>query len=604
VFLGNNVLDRGLLASLNSPIFFFETLDLFSENSIGEKKTVQQQDGAVAVIATRLASLDYVGSRAAHPKRYRLNVKYKKMRRTKNYITAANVVAILLLLVGWLPPLSIYADSPNQRSFLVVKRANGNWLPNTVLPDGASAFRHKGYWYSFCEGGLIRFDGITNEISVIPLPELKSEHPMITGIAIVNKTLWLSMQRDDGILLFNVEKQRFAGSIKTAKGTGFGEGSNVSIIQDTYDEKIWMSSFKHLDVYDIKTGVWENLDPVFLELGIGQPSSNHRILPDGDIIWINAHAHKDSRGGLIQIDLKKNKKVVFRKELVGSDHEPDRLDFMGLLSSPNFLWVYFHIRNAYNFYVAVYDKKNRTWKSYNRGAILPAIELLIKELPHVRWAERNFLVDLSMLYPSEITDIHHPYMLKPEQLKLLKSELNRLSETYENYNINPGYDNYGLCDYSFYNSVLYGRNSPWGEMKPIQKINITQIKFERLIGSTGKYVVLETNEGLGIFDPVKNTVQYLSPLTKLSADKLDIWWSKDKKRAIIRRYSKSLEDEEEYYDFKSLDFENKKIHITEKLDKPETKLFKSLPQNTMLIDNKEIMLQWDGLLVKQLKKDN
>jgi hypothetical protein len=62
-------LDRGILASWAIRILWFDAPGLFLENSIGEKKTVQQQDGADAVIPTRLASLDYVGSRAAHPKR-------------------------------------------------------------------------------------------------------------------------------------------------------------------------------------------------------------------------------------------------------------------------------------------------------------------------------------------------------------------------------------------------------------------------------------------------------------------------------------------------------------------------------------------------------
>jgi hypothetical protein len=539
---------------------------------------------------------------AARPNR--LNT---KLRGTKNHMIAANVVAILLLIVGWFSPLAVYGNSSNQKHLLVVKRVNGTWLPNTVVPDGASAFFHKGCWYSYCEGGVIRLDPITNEISVIPLPELKSEHPKITGIVIVNKTLWVSMQSDDGILLLDLEQQSPGGSIETAKGAGFGKGSNLGMIEDTFNEKIWMSSFRHLDVYDIKTGVWENLDPLFSEVGIGEPSGNHEILPDGNIVWINAPAHKGSRGGLIQLDLKENKKAAFRKELIGSDKEPDRLDNMSLLSSPNFLWAYFAIANAYNFYVAVYDKKNHIWKSYDRSAIISAIELLIRELPHIKWVGRNFLVDLSMLYPSEITDIHHPYMLKSEQLKLLRSELSRLSAAYKKYNIDSSYDSYGLHDYSFHNSTIYGTNNPWGEMKPIQKITLTQIRFERLIGSTGRYVVLETNQGLGIFDPEKNTVQHLSPLTKLSADELDIWWSEDKSRAIIRGYSAPVDETEDYekhYDFMSLDFENLKIYGIEKVDNPRTRVFESLPQNRMLIGNKEIILQWDGLLIKQLKKDN
>lgn len=512
------------------------------------------------------------------------------------------IVGLLLLLLIWFPSLTVYGNSSNQKDLLVVKRSNGNWLPNTILSNVATAYFYKGYWYSYCEAGLIRFDGTTNKISVIPLPELKSEYPSIAGMAILNNTLWVAMRRDDGIFLFNLDQQSFAGSIKTAKDTGFGEGTNVSIIQDIFNQKIWMSSFKHLDVYDIKTGLWENLDPIFSELRIGEPSSDHKIMPDGDIIWINAPAHHRSKGGLIQLDLKRNKKVAFRKELVGSEPEPNRLDNMSLLSSPNYLWVYFDIQNGYNFYVAVYDKKSRIWKSYNRAAIIPAIELMIKELPYIKWVEKNFIIDLSRRLSEKLGN-DHPYRLKPEQLTVLKSALNRLSSAYKKYNIDLSYDNYGLYDYSIHNSVIYWMNKPWVN-KPIQKINIAQIRFVHLIGTTGRYVVLETNEGLAIVDPVKNTLQYMSPLTKLGGDKLDIWWSKDRKRAIIREYFFEHEEGEDYYNFISLDLESLKIYRTEKLDKHKEKEFKELPQNGIVAAAKEIILRWDGLLIKSLKNDN
>lgn len=519
-----------------------------------------------------------------------------------SYLTPTKLVALLLLTLTWFPSLTAYSNSSNQEDLLVVKRANGNWLPNTLLPNGVPVYLYQGHWYSYCEGGLIRFDDINNGISVIPLPEIKSEYPAIAGMAIVNNTLWVPMRRDDGIFLFNLDQQSFAGSIKTAKGTEFGEGTNVSIIQDNFNQKIWMSSFNHLDVYDIKIAKWENLDPIFSELGIGRPSSDHKIMPDGDIIWINAPAHKYSRGGLIQLDLKKNKKVAFRKELIGLESEPDRLDSMSLLSSPNYLWVYFSIQNGYNFYIAVYDKKNRIWKSYNRAAIIPAIELLIKELPHIKWEEKNFLLDLSRRL-SEKVDIDHPYRFSPEQLKELKSALNRLRTAYKKYNISLSYDNYGLYDHSIHNSVIFETINTSGKIKSIHKINITKIRFVRLIGTTGRYVVLETNEGLAMVDPEKNTIRHLSPLT-LNTDILDIWWSKDKKRAIIRRYNEGYEESDEPYDYISLDFESSKIHRIEKSGKYTEKEFKALPKNRMVIADKEIILQWDGLLIKPLKSDN
>lgn len=511
-----------------------------------------------------------------------------------------NYTIIWLLILGWISPLAIYGNPSNQKTLFVIKLANGNWLPNTVIPEGASASFYKGYWYSYCEGGIIRLNQINSALSVIPLPKIKSEYPRISGIAIANKTLWVSMMRDDGILVFDLDQQSFGASISVAKGVGFGEGNNLNIIQDSFNEKIWISSFNHLDVYDKRTGLWKNLDPVFWELGIGTPSSDHWILPDGDIVWINAPAHNYSRGGLIRLDLGNNKNTVFRKELVGLDCEFDMLIIMSLLSSPNYLWVYSSLGNGYNFYVSVYDKKNNSWKSYNRSAILPAIELLIKELPYVKWQGRNFLVDISWVDPFDKTHINHPFLMKPEQIKSLRSGLNKLSEAYKKYNINAGYYNYGLYDYSIYGSMLYGKNNPWGEMKPIKKINFPQIRYERLIGSNGGFVVMETNEGLGIFDPEKNTVQYLSPLTKLRADELDIWWSIDKKKAIIREFISNVHDGGGYNDFKSLDFDNLKINSIKMIDEPEAKAFKSIPKNTVLIDNKEIILQWDGLLIKPL----
>lgn len=520
---------------------------------------------------------------------------------TKNCMTLANRVVVLLLILVGFPLSTAYGDTLNQKDIFVVQRANGNWLPNTVLSNGTPAYLYKNQWYSYCEAGLIRLDDINNGISIIPLPEVKSKYPSIAGMAIVNNILWVATRRDDGILLFNLDKQTFDGSIKTAKGTGFGEVANVSIIQDNFNKKIWMSSFKHLDVYDIKTGKWENLDIIFSELGIGEASSDHKIMPDGDIVWINAPAHAHSRGGLIQLDLKKNEKVLFRKELVGSENEPTRLDIMSFLSSPNYLWVYFHIQNGYNFQIAVYDKKNKTWKSYNRAEIVPAIELLIKELPHIKWVRKNFLIELSQNLSDKL-EIDHPYRLKPEQLKVMKTALNKLIAAYKKYNIDPSYDNYGLYSHSIHKSVIYGTINPWGKIKTIHEINLTQIKFVRLIGITEQYIVVETNEGVAIVDPVKHTLKYLSPLTKLpEADELNIWWSKDKKVATIRGYQYPFEEIPESYNFISLDFENLNIHS---INKSKVNEFEELPKNRIVTDDKESILQWDGLLIKPLKNDN
>ncbi len=352
----------------------------------------------------------------------------------------------------------------------------------------------------------------------------------------------------------------------------------------------------HLDVYDIGTGQWKNLDPIFSELGIGEPSGLHRILPDGDSVWINAPAHRGSKGGLIQLDLKKQSKFVFRKELVDSESEPDRLDYMSLLSSPNYVWAYFQTGSAYNFFIAVYDKKDHIWTSYNRAKIVPAIELLINELPNVKWSGKNFLINLSRL-ASEKLDGDHPYRLTSEQLKVLRSALNKLEAAFEKYNLTPSYDDYGMHDYSLQNSAIYGAMDPGKKIAPIYRFNLAQIRFVRLIGTTGHHIVLETNEGLAILDPGEKTLQHLSPL-RLSDYKSDIWWSKDKKRAIIRNYHEDPETSEEYHDCIALDFENLNISRISKVDEPETKVFQPLSQDTLLMDNKEIYLEWDGLLIK------
>jgi hypothetical protein len=507
------------------------------------------------------------------------------------------VVALLLLILVWFPPLTGYGDLSNQKDLLVVKRANGHWLPNTVLPNGAPAYFYNGHWYSYCEAGLIRFDGHTNEVSVLPLPELTSQYPFISGMAMVNNILWVSMRSDDGIFLFDLDQQAFTGSIKMAKGTGFGEGANVNIIQDTFNKKIWMSSFGHLDVYDIESGQWENLDPIFSVLRIGKPSSVHTIFPDNDFIWINAPAHAHSRGGLIQFDLKTDKRILFRKELVGSESEPDRLDNMSLLSSPNYLWVYFSVDNGYNFYIAVYDKKNHIWKSYNRGAVIPAIDLLISELPHTKWVGENFLIDLSRLLSEKIGS-DHPYRFQSEQLKVLKSALNSLSAAFRTCNIDHSYDNYGLHDHSIHNATIYKTTNTLGKSQLLHATNLNQTRFVRLIGTSEHYIVVETNEGLAIVDHHRNIIRYLSPLTKLSAEIVSIWWPKDKKNAIIR------EEGEEYLRTISLDLEGLKINTLKRLDKHKERQLQALPMNRVVLADKEITLQWDGLLIKPLKSDN
>lgn len=515
----------------------------------------------------------------------------------ENDMLFTNRITVFFLMCLWFFPTIVYGSTSDQTDLFVVERSNGKWLPNTVLTDGSPVYFYKGHGYSYCKSGLIRFDGITRVISVIPLPEVKSKYPLIAGMAIVNNTLWIPMRRDEGIFLFNLDQQSFMGSLKTAKGTGFGEGANVSIIQDYDNQKIWMSSFKHLDVYDIKTGRWTNLDSIFPELGIGQPSSEHKIMPDGDMIWINAGAHARSRGGLIQIDMKRNRRTVFREELVGTMLIPDRIDRVDLLSSRNYLWAYFTIQNGYNFYIAVYDKKNQTWRSYHQAAIVPAIELLIKELPHVKWLGKNFLLGLSRII-SEKFEANHPYRLDNKQLNVLTSAVDRLKAAYKNYNIDPGFENFGLYNHSIHNSNIFEMNKPWGEMKLLQKINLPQIMFQRLVGTTGQNIVLETSEGLATVDIDEKILRYLSPLKKIDADEVDIWWSEDGKKAIIRGFNYGNEGSADYYVFWFLDFEKMAVKEMRNIKNIEEKPFEALPQNILLMDHKKIILQWDGLVVK------
>ena len=513
------------------------------------------------------------------------------------------VVAIIILNSAF-----VYAY-PLEKPF-VVDLPTEKWIPNTVLLEGFPVFFYKGRWYLCCEGGLIRFNSLTGKFFIYSLPPLKSEYPRISGMARVSGTLWISIQRDEGILIFDLETQSFAESLSMAKGAGFGEGTNLDIMQDSYNEKIWVSSFKHLDVFDLKTNIWQSLDATFADLGVGQPSSWHKVFPDGEVVWVNASAHKYSQGGLIKFDCKNNKNGVFRKELVGSDRGPERLDWMWLISSPNFLWVYFSLYNAYNFYIGVYDKHNNTWKSYSREKIIPALELLVKELPHVKWVGDNFLERLrSRIREAESLPIDHPYKFSPNQIKLLSSAVRKLEAAFKKYDIDHRLINYGLYNHSLHNATIYVKDEPWGEVKPIHRLKLNQIRFERLIGSTGNYAVLETNKGLALFDPEKCGLKYLSPLTKLRGDKLSILWSKNRKRATILEYYEPVCESREYYGFKLLDFENLKIteikesdELKSEIFKPLSKAFEPLPQNRVSLQNKEIMLRWDGLLIKGVKK--
>ncbi len=513
------------------------------------------------------------------------------------------VVAIIILN-------SIFVHAYSLEKPFVVDLPTEKWIPNTVLLDGFPVFFYKGHWYLCCEGGLIRFNSLTGELFIYSLPHLKSEYPRISGMARVNNTLWISIQRDDGILIFDLVTQSFTESFSLAKGAGFGEGTNLDIIQDSYNGKIWVSSFKYLDVFDLKTNTWQSLDTIFAELGVGQPSSWHKVFPDGDVVWVNASAHQYSKGGLIQFDCKNDKNMVFRRELVGSDREPARLDWMWLISSSNFLWVYFSLYNAYNFYIAVYDKQNNAWKSYHREKIIPAIELLIKELPNVKWAGNNFLKRLrSRIREAKSLPIDHPYKFPSNQIKLLSSAVKKLEVAFKKYDIDDTFVNYGLYNRSLHNSTIYVKDEPWSEVKPIHRLKLNQIRFEHLIGSNGDYVLLETNKGLALFDLEKCGLKYLNPLTRLSGDKLSILWSKNRKRATILEYHEPVCEYGEYYGFKLLDFESLKIteieesgELKSEIFKPLSKAFEPLPQNRALLQNKEIILRWDGLLIKNLKK--
>lgn len=488
-----------------------------------------------------------------------------------------------------------------EEELLVLNKKNGIWLPNTIILEGLPVYKYEGNWYFLCDGGLVEYSDNKERMNmyVLPAPHKESLSPRIVGLAKDDKTLWVAMAQYDGVSIYDLETKEF----KTEKY--FDGKLNFNIIPDYYNGIIWAPSFTGVSLYKL-----ESKKITLLEDIISTKYNYSKIFPDNDYVWINQNRFY---APMVQIDYKNKKSALINNKILGIDARNNSFN-LRLVSSKDYLWGYFYIANRYNFYITVYDKKNNTWKTYRHSEIVSALELLISELPYIKWSEDNFLVELKRIIegmPKLPND--HSYKLAKEEIDDIKKAVNELISAYKRHKIDYKYLNYGMHENTIYNSTIYSKSNEWGELKAGKEIEINKVRFKQLLCKIGKNIVVETNKGIGILDIAKYTLDYLTPQNEFKGLyfmdqrlQFGVGWSgvylnKDEKSAVIREYFTGPDDD--FYEYILLDFVDKKIKRIYERNKIkeqnlEPLIYSKIPKS-MSHDDLEIILRWDGLFIQR-----
>lgn len=473
---------------------------------------------------------------------------------------------ILTFLLSALPRIA-FATGQVKQAFVVSLDNNIKWFPNTELIDGQPAFHQDlRHWFFISKGGLIRYDKETKHTEIFRINDLSlTNEAWLTGFAKVDKKLWVSTWNI--VYVFDMEKMQFTDSFSVMKNNNVRESLNLTLVYDFTSDNIWASTFMHLYLYDAKQ--WINLDNIFKDFDIGEPSSQHIIFIDEDFVWVAAPPHTHSKGALLQYNKKTKEWRAFKKEdIEGLDFYGIEVDITDIISSQKYVWIGpFYYKNRFVF--PVYDKKINSWKIYEENNYNEAIELLISELPSIRW--------LGKINVTENKSI--------EQHEKLKNMIEKLGISND--------INWGMYKDMIQDSKILSRTEPYGVYHVVSEIAFPQVSYKKIIRSIDDETVLvETNEGLALLDTNIFQIKRIAPQIILQG-KVGSFFDKTKKRVLIC---------EERLDFSdkiiSIDIAN--LEGKELIDLPLSFCKESdpIPTSVFLGNGKRVNLRWDGLVVE------
>jgi len=361
----------------------------------------------------------------------------------------------------------ILAQVSEAAEIYYIKTGTATWLPNTVTLNGTKAVDVNGTLYFALEGGLGIFNASNSALNVLPLESIR-------GIEKVGNRLWVITWKN-GIYPLDLDSGVLSKPFNIHKSTEFGINKNLEAFPDNDTGKIWFSSFLNLDLYDIKTGKWSNLNHYFSDLEIGMPSSHHEIVIDDKYVWISAGVHNKSTGGLIKCDKQGEKCAVIRDEFADNFY-PKWVNIHDIFGSHQKFWVipYLTCDKKPGYRIFEYDLKSDKWTIYKEKQLSIALKHIKEVLPEI------------------ITP-------KPISLGLAgnTSEVEKMLNTVLN-----GYENPECArSYSFELSTCKQRVVKHrGKVLTTEYALKNPIQYKSLIACFGNKALLDTNEGLEVLD--------------------------------------------------------------------------------------------------------
>lgn len=405
---------------------------------------------------------------------------------------------------------------------------NTKLLFNSSLVDGAPAFPiGGGDWLLLSRSGVIKYSTNTSALQFIRLPK-----PVVSTWAVLNNGKYLVATAHSGAFLYDPKEQTYTPSYRTNKESGEFIENSLRLSQISGNGEVLAITSSGL--YRYSSERWEDLSPEIKKLGIGDFPTLSSLFQDGEIVWFNPSANNHCKGGLISFNTKTQKWKLFRKELLGADKEPERIDHIELISSPRHVWAFLSQENGLNFYLAVYDKEKDSWKSYHRAEIVSAIDLLIKELPNCRWGDyygwyhlRPILGILERYFQYTV-DSKHPYRFSDSELKRIRTAIAALKDAFNKVD-SMNSTTRGMYQYSVQKGWIV-EGHPYGENKQIHKIAFPQFSYTDLVTSFNDKALIQTDSGFSILDANKLTIRIFKPNISLVGHSYIGWsWVKPEK---------------------------------------------------------------------------
>ena len=503
-------------------------------------------------------------------------------------------------------PISTLAQESSAQLPSISLADNTKLLFNSSLVDGAPAFPiGGGYWLLLSRSGVIKYNTSTSAIEFIRLPK-----PIVSSWAVLNNGKHLVATAHSGVFLYDPKGPTYEPSYRTNKKSGqfIENGLRLTQISGSTGE-VWANATSGL--YRYRGEGWENLSPDVKQLGTGDVSSLSSVFQDEDLVWFNPSANIHCKGGLISFNTKTQKWKLFRKELLGADKEPERIDHIELISSPRYVWGFLYLENGFNFYLAVYDKKKDSWKSYHRAEIVTAIALLAKELPNCRWGDyygwyhlRPILGTLERLF-KYTPDSKHPYRFSDRELKDIRTAITSLKEVFNK--VDPiGSTTRGMYQYSVQKGwIVEGR--PYSENKPIHKVMFPQFSYTELLTSFNNKALIQTDSGFSILDVNKLSIRVFKPSLSLeNAANIGWSWVKPEKLLSLCEYTWGMDSPTETR-ITLFDVENASVlSSTTTINGPDCSTYdtspklESMPIKSINLQSAgTIHLEWDGLSIER-----